>query len=106
MSGSREIVGQIKSVQNTRKVTSAMEMVSASKIRKAHDMISASRPSARMIRQVICHLAYASPEYIQPFTVVSEEPKRVVYIVLATYSGLCGRLNRTLFCELLGDFQD
>ncbi|HLS05753.1 MAG TPA: F0F1 ATP synthase subunit gamma [Wenzhouxiangella sp.] len=106
MSGSREIVGQIRSVQNTRKVTSALEMVSASKIRKAQDLMQASRPYARMMRQVIGHLAHASPEYKHPFTVEREEPKRVAYIVLATDRGLCGGLNSNLFRQLLGDFQD
>lgn len=106
MSGSREIVGQIKSVKNTRKVTRALEMVSASKIRKATDRMEASRPYARMMRQVIGHLAHANPEYRHPFTVEREEVKRVAYIVIATDRGLCGGLNNTLFRKLLGEFRD
>ena len=104
MSGSREIVGQIKSVKNTRKVTSALEMVSASKIRKAQDRMEASRPYARMMRQVIGHLAHANPEYKHPFTVEREEVKRVAYVVLATDRGLCGGLNNNLFRTLLKEF--
>lgn len=105
MSGSREIVGQIKSVKNTRKVTSALEMVSASKIRKAQDRMEASRPYARMMHQVIGHLAHANPEYRHPFTVERKEVKRVAYIVLATDRGLCGGLNTNLFRTLLGEFR-
>ena len=106
MSGSREIVGQIKSVKNTRKVTRALEMVSASKIRKAQDQMEASRPYARMMRQVIGHLAHANPEYRHPFTVEREEVKRVAYIILATDRGLCGGLNNNLFRQLLSEFRE
>ncbi len=106
MSGSREIVGQIKSVKNTRKVTSALEMVSASKIRKATDRMEASRPYARMMRQVIGHLAHANPEYRHPFTVEPNEVKRVAYVIMATDRGLCGGLNSNLFRKLLGDFRE
>ncbi|MEE4304462.1 MAG: F0F1 ATP synthase subunit gamma [Wenzhouxiangella sp.] len=106
MSGSREIVGQIKSVKNTRKVTSALEMVSASKIRKAQDRMEASRPYARMMRQVIGHLAHANPEYKHPFTVEREEVKRVAYVVMATDRGLCGGLNNNLFRTLLKEFRE
>ncbi len=105
MSGSREIVGKIKSVQNTRKVTRALEMVSASKIRKAQDRMEASRPYARMMRQVIGHLAHANPEYRHPFTIEREEVKRVGYIVVATDRGLCGGLNSNLFRKVLGELQ-
>jgi len=105
MSGSREIVGQIKSVKNTRKVTNALEMVSASKIRKAQDRMEASRPYARMMRQVIGHLAHANPEYRHPFTVERAEVKRVAYVVLATDRGLCGGLNTNLFRTLLSEFR-
>ena len=72
MSGSKEIVGKIKSVQNTRKVTRALEMVSASKIRKAQDFMQASRPYARMMRQVIGHLAHANLDNPHPFIVPRE----------------------------------
>lgn len=105
MSGSREIVGQIKSVKNTRKVTSALEMVSASKIRKATERMEASRPYARMMRQVIGHLAHANPEYRHPFTVEPKDVRRVAYVVMASDRGLCGGLNNNLFRKLLADFR-
>ena len=105
MSSSKEIVGKIKSVQNTRKVTRALEMVSASKIRKAQDMMLASRPYARMMRQVIGHLAHANLENPHPFTVDRDEVKRVGYIVIATDRGLCGGLNNNMFRQLLGEFR-
>jgi len=101
MSGSREIVGQIKSIKNTRKVTRALEMVSASKIRKAQDRMQASRPYARMIRQAVGHLAHANPEYKHPFTQPHAEVKRVGYIVISSDRGLCGGLNNNLFRKLL-----
>jgi F-type H+-transporting ATPase subunit gamma len=104
MSGSKEIVGKIKSVQNTRKVTSALEMVSASKIRKAQDLMQASRPYSRMMRQVIGHLAHATLEEAHPFTVEREEIKRVGFIIIATDRGLCGGLNSNMFRKLLAEF--
>ena len=105
MSGSKEIVGKIKSVQNTRKVTRALEMVSASKIRKAQDLMQASRPYARMMRQIIGHLAHANLETPHPFTVERPEIRRVGYIVIATDRGLCGGLNNNMFRRLLGEFR-
>ena len=105
MSGSKEIVGKIKSVQNTRKVTRALEMVSASKIRKAQEMMESSRPYARMMKQVIGHLAHANPEYRHPFTVEREQVKRVAYVIIATDRGLCGGLNNNMFRRLLGEFR-
>ncbi len=105
MSGSKEIVGKIKSVQNTRKVTRALEMVSASKIRKAQDMMESSRPYARMMKQVIGHLAHANPEYRHPFTVERDQVKRVAYVIVATDRGLCGGLNNNMFRRLLGEFR-
>jgi len=105
MSGDKEIVGKIKSVQNTRKVTSALEMVSASKIRKAQDMMQASRPYARMMRQVIGHLAHANLSDPHPFMVERPEIKRVGYVVVATDRGLCGGLNSNMFRQLLGEFR-
>jgi F-type H+-transporting ATPase subunit gamma len=105
MSGSKEIVGKIKSVQNTRKVTRALEMVSASKIRKAQDLMQASRPYARMMRQVIGHLALAKLDHAHPFMVPREDIKRVGYIIVATDRGLCGGLNNNMFRQLLGEFR-
>lgn len=103
MSGSREITSKIKSVQNTRKVTRALEMVSASKIRKAQDRMAAARPYARMMKQVIGHLAHANPEYHHPFTEDRDKVSRVGYIIVATDRGLCGGLNNNLFRQLLGE---
>lgn len=102
MSGSsKEIVGQIKSVKNTRKVTRALEMVSASKIRKAQTRMQAARPYARMIRQVVGHLAHANPEYKHPFTQPHDEVKRVGYVIISSDRGLCGGLNNNMFRKLL-----
>ena len=101
MAGAREIRTKIKSVANTRKVTRALEMVSASKIRKAQDLMRASRPYARAMKQVIGHLAKANTEYKHPFLSERENVKRVGYIVVSTDRGLCGGLNSNLFRKLL-----
>ena len=99
----REIKTKIKSVQNTRKVTRALEMVSASKIRKAQDRMKASRPYARAMKQVIGHLAQANSEYQHPFLVERAEIKRVGYIIVSSDRGLAGGLNNNLFRKTLGD---
>lgn len=101
MSGAREIRSKIKSVQNTRKVTTALEMVSASKIRKAQDLMNATRPYANMMRQVIGHIAHAQTEYRHSFLIPRDEIKRVGYIVVSTDRGLCGGLNTNLFKRLV-----
>jgi F-type H+-transporting ATPase subunit gamma len=105
MAGGREIKTKIKSVQSTRKVTRALEMVSASKIRKAQDRMKASRPYARMMQQVIGHVAKANSEYKHPFLIARDDIKRVGYIVVSTDRGLCGGLNSNLFRKLLGDIR-
>ena len=91
-----EIVTKIKSVKSTRKVTTALEMVSASKIKKAQDQMNASRPYTNKIKQMIGHLAKATPEYKHPF-MYDQEAERVGYIVISTDRGLCGGLNSNLF---------
>ncbi|MGA9421172.1 MAG: F0F1 ATP synthase subunit gamma [Rhodanobacteraceae bacterium] len=101
MAGAREIRTKIKSVQNMRKVTRALEMVSASKIRKAQELMRASRPYARGMRQMIGHIAHATAEYKHPFMVQRAEIKRVGYLVVSTDRGLCGGLNANLFRALL-----
>jgi F-type H+-transporting ATPase subunit gamma len=101
MAGGREIKTKIKSVQNTRKVTRALEMVSASKIRKAQDRMKASRPYARAMRQVIGHLAQANSEFRHPYLVERESIKRVGYIIVSSDRGLAGGLNNNLFRKLL-----
>jgi len=105
MAGAREIRTKIKSVGNTRKVTRALEMVSASKIRKAQDLMRASRPYARAMKQVIGHLAKANTEFKHPFLNERESVKRVGYIVVSTDRGLCGGLNSNLFRKLLGEIR-
>ena len=105
MAGAREIRTKIKSIQNTRKVTKALEMVSASKIRKAQELMRASRPYARLMRQVIGHIARANTEYQHPFLVERAEVSHVGYIVLSTDRGLCGGLNSNLFRTLLGEMR-
>ena len=105
MAGAREIRTKIKSVANTRKVTRALEMVSASKIRKAQDLMRASRPYAKAMRQVIGHLAKAHSEYKHPFLIERSEIKRVGYVVVSTDRGLCGGLNSNLFRKLLAEIR-
>jgi len=103
MASGKEITGKIKSVENTRKVTSALEMVSASKIRKSQDLMNATRPYAHMMRRIIGHLGKANPEYRHPFTIAhGEDVKKVAYVVVSTDRGLCGGLNTNLFKALLG----
>ncbi|MEO6103299.1 MAG: F0F1 ATP synthase subunit gamma [Pseudoxanthomonas sp.] len=105
MASGREIKTKIKSVQNTRKVTRALEMVSASKIRKAQDRMKASRPYARAMKQVIGHLAQANSEYQHPFLVERVEIKRVGYVIVSSDRGLAGGLNNNLFRKLLGEIR-
>ncbi len=106
MAGGREIKTKIKSVQNTRKVTRALEMVSASKIRKAQDRMKASRPYARAMKQVIGHLAQANSEFQHPYLVERKQTKRVGYVIVSSDRGLAGGLNNNLFRKLLGEIRD
>jgi F-type H+-transporting ATPase subunit gamma len=101
MASGREIKTKIKSTQNMRKVTRALEMVSASKIRKAQDLMKASRPYARSMRKVIAHVAQASTDFSHPFLIQRDTVARVGYIVVSTDRGLCGGLNSNLFRRLL-----
>jgi F-type H+-transporting ATPase subunit gamma len=93
MAGSKEIRTKIKSVENTRKITKAMEMVAASKMRKAQDRMRASRPYAEKIRNVAAHLSYAQAEYKHPFLIKRDVVKNVGLIVVSSDKGLCGGLN-------------
>ena len=93
MAGSREIRTKIKSVQNTRKITKAMEMVAASKMRKAQERMRHSRPYGDKIRTIAAHLAHANPEYRHPFLVKREGAKDIGLIVITSDKGLCGGLN-------------
>jgi len=103
MAGGKEITTKIRSIENTRKVTSALEMVSASKIRKSQALMNATRPYARMMRRVMGHMSKANPEYRHPFTIEREEVKKVGYIIVSTDRGLCGGLNINLFKLVLND---
>ena len=104
MPGEKEIRTKIRSVKNMQKITKAMEMVAASKIRKAQDQMEASRPYAERIRRVIGHLGNANPDYKHPW-LVEREVKRVGYIVISTDRGLCGGLNVNLFKRVIGELQ-
>ncbi len=95
MAVGKEIRKKIKSIQNTQKITRAMEMVAASKMRRAQDRMQAARPYAGKIRNVITHLHYAHPEYRHPF-LVEREAKRAGFIVVTSDRGLCGGLNTNL----------
>src|SRR5665811_2042598 len=96
MPGSKEIKTKIKSVQNTRKITKAMEMVAASKMRKAQERMRSARPYAEKIRNVAAHLSRANPEYKHPFLVKRDSIKNVGLIVVTSDKGLCGGLNTNL----------
>jgi F-type H+-transporting ATPase subunit gamma len=106
MAGGREIKTKIKSVQNTRKVTRALEMVSASKIRKAQERMKGSRPYARLMTQLIGHIAKANSEYTHPYMADHGEIKRIGYIIVSTDRGLCGGLNSQMFRKILGDLRE
>jgi F-type H+-transporting ATPase subunit gamma len=105
MANAKEIRTQIKSIRNTAKITKAMEMVAAAKMRKAQDRMEASRPYAELIRKVIGHLMQARPDYKHPF-MVEREAKRVGYIIVSTDRGLCGGLNANLFRHMLREIRD
>jgi F-type H+-transporting ATPase subunit gamma len=96
MAGSKEIRTKIKSVQNTRKITKAMEMVAASKMRKAQDRMRTARPYAEKIRNVAAHISQANPEYRHPYLVDRNSVKRIGIIVITTDKGLCGGLNTNI----------
>jgi len=105
MAGEKEIRSKIASVKNMQKITSAMEKVAASKIRKAQQQMEASRPYAQRIRRVIGHLAYANSESKHPF-LTEREISRVGFIVISTDRGLCGGLNANLFKTMIGEIAD
>lgn len=104
MAGAREIRTKIKSIQNTKKVTRALEMVSASKIRKAQERMRASRPYVSAMRTIIGNLANAQTDYPHPY-LIEREAKRVGYIIVTSDRGLCGGLNANQFRMLLADIR-
>ncbi|MGJ8645932.1 MAG: F0F1 ATP synthase subunit gamma [Marinomonas colpomeniae] len=104
MAVGKEIRTQISSINNTRKITRAMEKVAASKTRKAQDRMAASRPYAERIRQVVGHLANANPEYKHRY-LTEREANRVGYIVISSDRGLCGGLNINVFKKAIKDMK-
>jgi F-type H+-transporting ATPase subunit gamma len=105
MSGAKEIRTQISSIKNTQKITSAMEMVAASKMRKAQDRMSASKPYAKRIRGVIHHLAQGNSEYRHSY-LEEREVKRVGYVIISSDRGLCGGLNNNLFKKAIASMKE
>ena len=106
MPGTKEIRVKIKSVQNTRKITKAMEMVAASKMRKAQERMRHARPYAEKIRNVAAHISHATPEYRHPFLVERDSVKRVGIIVITTDKGLCGALNTNVLRMVLNQYKE
>jgi F-type H+-transporting ATPase subunit gamma len=104
MAGAKEIRTQIKSIQNTQKITKAMEMVAASKMRKAQERMRASRPYSAKMRNVVAHMGKSHPEYKHPF-LIERDVKRVGLIVISTDRGLCGGLNINLFKNAIKSMQ-
>jgi F-type H+-transporting ATPase subunit gamma len=105
MPGTKEIRTKIKSVQSTRKITKAMEMVSASKMRKVQERMRAARPYAEKIRNVAAHISHANPEYRHPFVVERDTVKRVGIIIVTTDKGLCGALNTNVLRMMLNHYK-
>jgi F-type H+-transporting ATPase subunit gamma len=105
MPGTKEIRMKIRSVQNTRKITKAMEMVAASKMRKAQERMRHARPYGEKIRNVAAHISHANPEYRHPFLVDRDSVKRVGIIVVTTDKGLCGALNTNLLRMVLSEYK-
>jgi F-type H+-transporting ATPase subunit gamma len=104
MAVGKEIRTKIASIKNTQKITRAMEMVAASKMRKTKDRMQATRPYSKKISQIISHLSHANPEYKHPY-MIEREVKRVGVIVISSDRGLCGGLNANLFRMMLNQMQ-
>jgi F-type H+-transporting ATPase subunit gamma len=100
MAAGKEIRGKIKSVENTKKITKAMEMVAASKMRKAQDRMRSARPYSDKIRNIAAHLSQANPEYTHPFLVKQDTAKTVGIIVVTTDKGLCGGMNTNVLRQV------
>jgi F-type H+-transporting ATPase subunit gamma len=105
MAGTKEIRNKIKSVQSTRKITKAMELVAASKMRRAQERMRAARPYAEKIRNVAAHISHANPEYRHPFLIARDTVKRVGIIVITTDKGLCGGLNTNVLRMVLNQYK-
>jgi F-type H+-transporting ATPase subunit gamma len=106
MPGTKEIRVKIRSVQNTRKITKAMEMVAASKMRKAQERMRTARPYAEKIRNVAAHISHANPEYRHPFVVERDTVKRIGIILITTDKGLCGALNTNVTRLVLNKYKE
>ena len=106
MAVGKEIRGKIKSVENTKKITKAMEMVAASKMRKAQERMRAARPYADKIRNITAHLSQANPEYKSPYMRTDGNSKAVGFIVVTTDKGLCGGLNTNILRALTNKMKD
>jgi F-type H+-transporting ATPase subunit gamma len=106
MPGTKEIRMKIRSVQNTRKITKAMEMVAASKMRRAQERMRTARPYADKIRNVAAHISHANPEYRHPYLVRRDSVKRVGIIVVTTDKGLCGALNTNVLRVVLSKYKE
>lgn len=104
MAVGKEIRTKIKSIKSTQKITRAMEMVAASKMRKAQERMAASRPYARKMRDVISHLAHAHPEYRHPY-MIKRDAVNIGLIVVSTDRGLCGGLNANMFRAVVGQMR-
>ena len=106
MAGSKEIRTKIKSVENTRKITKAMEMVAASKMRKAQERMTAARPYAEKIRSVAAHLSNAQSEYKHPFLIQRDNVKNIGIIIVTSDKGLCGGLNTNVLRSSISQIKD
>lgn len=106
MAGMKEIRGKIKSVQNTRKITKAMEMVAASKMRRAQERMRAARPYADKVRDIAAHMSRANPEYRHPFMTENNDAKTAGIILVTTDKGLCGGMNTNVLRATLQKFKE
>ena len=106
MAAGKEIRGKIKSVENTKKITKAMEMVAASKMRKAQERMLAARPYSEKVRNIAAHLGEANPEYTHPFMQVNGDAKKAGVIVVTTDKGLCGGLNTNVLRVVINKVRD
>ncbi len=106
MAAGKEIRGKIKSVENTKKITKAMEMVAASKMRKAQERMRMARPYSDKVRQIAANLSKANPEYVHPFMTVNADAKVAGMIVVTTDKGLCGGMNTNVLRVVTNQFKD
>ena len=105
MAAGKEIRGKIQSVENTKKITKAMEMVAASKMRKAQERMRAARPYSEKVRNIAIHLGQANPEYVHPFMKINDVAKAGV-IVVTTDKGLCGGMNTNVLRAVTGKLRE